>query len=306
LVLGTFLLGMANMFEGMLFTRAWLHAIWISMSAWSTGGFGPQSYNMGYYHSLIIEVFTMILFTIGSFNFALHWSVWTGDRREIYRNIEIVSFTITLTLIFSLGTYALMRLDALSGAIPFFRKAFYQIVSGHTTTGFMTIYGRQFVRQWGVLAMMVTTVAMAIGASAASTAGGFKGMRMGIIAKSFAADIRRLMLPESSVIVKKIHHVHDKVLRDGQIRAAMTIVLAFIFIHLISGVLGSLYGYPFVEALFDGVSAGSNTGLSAGVVAPAMPTVMKVWYVIIMWMGRLEFMAVFALAGFMIRVARGR
>ncbi len=170
----------------------------------------------------------------------------------------------------------------------------------------MTIYSRQFVRQWGVLAMMTTTIAMAIGGSAASTAGGFKGMRMGIIFKSVIADIRRLMLPESTVIVSKIHHVKEKVLTSAQIKAAMTIVLTYIFIYLTSGLLGSVYGYPFVEALFEGVSAGSNTGLSVGVASPAMPAAMKVFYVIAMWLGRLEFMAVFALAGFMIRVVRGK
>ena len=100
--------------------------------------------------------------------------------------------------------------------------------------------------------------------------------------------------------------IKEKVIGDTQIRAAMTIVLAFIFVYLVGGVLGSLYGYPFVEALFDGVSAGSNTGLSVGVTSPSMPTAMKVYYILVMWLGRLEFMAVFAMIGFVIRVARGK
>ncbi|MDP1809084.1 MAG: TrkH family potassium uptake protein [Actinomycetota bacterium] len=306
LVIGTVTIGGANWLEGMNPVRAFLHGVWVFMGAWSTGGFAPQSYNIGYYHSLAVEVLTMIMFIIGSFNFALHWSVWTGNRREIYRNIEIVSFMVTIFLTVSLGTYALMQVNALHGVVPFFRKAFYQIASGHTTTGFMTIYSRQFVRQWGVLAMIATTIAMAIGGSAASTAGGFKGMRMGIIAKSFLADIRRLMLPESSVIVKKIHHVKDTVLSDDQVRAAMAIVLAYIFIYLTGAVLGALYRYPFVEALFESVSAGSNSGLSVGITAPSMPTALKVYYIFAEWAGRLEFMAVFALTGFIIRVVKGK
>ena len=35
-----------------------------------------------YYHSLIYEIITVIIFIAGSFNFALHWAVWTGKRRE--------------------------------------------------------------------------------------------------------------------------------------------------------------------------------------------------------------------------------
>lgn len=306
LFFGTVLLSAANWVEGMSPVRSVLHGLWIYMSAWSTGGFAPQSYNVMYYHSLIIEVLTMIFFIIGSFNFALHWAVWNGNRREIYRNIEITSFAITLFVTFSLGVYGLMQIDALNGLLPFFRKAFYILASAHTATGLGTIYTRQFVRQWGELAMIATTIAMVIGGSAASTAGGLKGMRVGIMVKNFAADIRRLMLPESTVVVRSIHHIKKVIIDDKQVRAAMTVGIAFILMHLGGAVLGVIYGYRFVEALFESVSAGSTTGLSVGVTAPSMPAAMKIYYIFAMWAGRLEFMAVFALAGFAIRVARGK
>jgi hypothetical protein len=61
-----------------------------------------------------------------------------------------------------------------------FRKGFYQLISGHTTTGFMTIYAKQFYYEWGDIALFAITIAMMFGGSASSTAGGFKGMRTGI------------------------------------------------------------------------------------------------------------------------------
>jgi trk system potassium uptake protein len=306
LALGTVLLSAANFIEGMDPVRSVLHGLWIYMSSWSTGGFAPQSYSVLYYHSLMIETLTMVFFIIGSFNFALHWAVWTGNRREIYRNVEIISFVSTLFIIVSLGTYGLMQVEALSGTAAFFRTGFYQFASAHTATGLITIYSGQFVNQWGVLAMIASIIAMAIGGSAASTAGGIKGMRLGIIFKSFVTDIRRLMLPESTVVLQKIHHIKTLVIEDKQVRAAMTVMLAFIFMHLTGAILGTIYGYSFIEALFESVSAGSTSGLSVGITSPDMPALLKVYFILAMWAGRLEFVAVFALIGFVARIVRGR
>ena len=60
------------------------------------------------------------------------------------------------------------------------------------------------------------------------------------------------------------------------------------------------------EALFESVSASANVGLSMGVTAPSMPVVLKVTYILQMWLGRLEFVAVFALVGFVAAGVRGR
>ena len=100
------------------------------MAGWSTGGFAPQSLNLLYYHSLLVELITLVIFVIGSFNFALHYAVWTGNRREIYRNIEVRSFTITAllgTLMLSIG---FGKFGVYGSIGEFFRKGFYNLASG--------------------------------------------------------------------------------------------------------------------------------------------------------------------------------
>jgi trk system potassium uptake protein TrkH len=303
---GSLVLWVIAIREGMSLVRGFLHGVWVFMGAWSTGGFAPQSYNIGYYHSLPLEMVTMIIFIIGSFNFALHWAIWTGNRREIYRNIEVVSFFLTVMMTFTLVVVGLMRLGTYPDLMAVFRKGFYHLVSGHTTTGFMTIYSRELVRQWGDLAMLAIAIAMAIGASACSTAGGFKGLRVGIIFKALFQDIKKIVSPETAVIVQKFHHIRDIILEEKHVRGAMFIVLSFVGVHVTCTMLGVYYGYPAVQALFDAVSAGSNTGLSCGVVSPAMPSLMKIAFIAAMWMGRLEFMAIFALVGFIAAAVRGK
>ena len=306
LMVGSFFLWIAGMYLGMAPVRGLLHAVWIFMSSWSTGGFAPQSYNSFYYHSLLYEVITVPIFVIGSFNFALHWAVWTGKKTEIYRNIEIISFFTTAMIAMILTMAGLMELNVYPDIIALFRKMFYQVASAHTTTGLGTIYSRTFVRQWGTMAMLGITLAMAIGASACSTAGGFKGIRMGIIFKGVIQDVRRLISPESARIVEKWHHISTRLLDDATVRTAMLIVLSYVGIYALGTVAGVYYGYDLVQAMFDSVSAGSNSGLSCGVVSPTMPTFMKVVYIFQMWAGRLEFMSLFALAGYWVALFRGR
>lgn len=306
LLIGSATLWAVAVWLGQAPARGFLHAVWVFMGAWSTGGFAPQSYNIGYYHSGVLEAITAVIFIIGSFNFALHWAIWTGDRKEIRRNIEIVSFFITMTIVMILVTAGLMKLGVYPDVAAVFRKMFYQVASGHTTTGFATIYSREFVRQWGQLAMLGITIAMAIGASACSTGGGFKGIRMGIIFKGLVQDIRRVIMPDSAKVVQKWHHIRDRILDDGTVRTAMIIVLSYVGIYALGTVVGTYYGYDLVSAMFDAVSAGSNTGLSCGVTSPHMPAVMKVVYIFEMWAGRLEFMSLFAFAGYLISLVRGR
>ncbi len=306
LAVGSITLGIIMICSGMSTVRGILHGIWVFMGAWSTGGFAPQSFNIGYYHSFLFEIVVIVLIMVGSFNFALHWAIWTGNRREIYKNIEIISFCVTITIALFITTVGLMRLDVYPELMALFRKGFFHIASGHTGTGFMTVQVRAFVSQWGEMAMLGVIMAMAIGGSACSTAGGFKGLRIGIIFKALIHDIKKILTPETAVVVEKFHHIKDTVLSEKHIRGAMLIVISFIASYALATIVGVYFGYPLIEALFDSVSAGSNTGLSCGVTSPSMPMPMKLVYIMVMWMGRLEFMSIFALIGFIVAAVRGK
>jgi trk system potassium uptake protein TrkH len=306
LVIGSAALWAVGMNMGQSPVRAFFHAVWVFMGSWSTGGFAPQSYNILYYHSLGYEIICAVVFIVGSFNFALHWAVWTGKKSEIRKNIEIISFFITMTVAMLITTAGLTKLGVYPDIAAGFRKMFFQVSSAHTTTGFGTIYSRTFVVQWGPLAMIGITLAMAIGASACSTAGGFKGIRMGLIFKSMIQTIRRLISPESAYVVKKWHHVTTRILDEPAVHSAMLIVIFYILTYAAGAIIGVFYGYEPLQALFDSVSAGSNTGLSCGVTSPAMPAFLKIVYIVEMWAGRLEFMSLFALGGYIIALFRGR
>jgi len=304
--IGTLFLGVRGMMLGQGPVRAFFHGLWVFMGAWSTGGFAPQSYNTFWFHDIGYEVICIVIMIAGSFNFALHWAMWTGKRDEIRKNVETISFFVTLSVTTMVATFFLAKANVYPDAMSLFRKVFYQLASGHTTTGFSTIYARAFVTQWGPVGLIATTVAMAIGASACSTGGGIKGIRMGVISKGILQDIRKMISPESAVIMQKYHHIRDTWLSDSMVRGAMTVTIAYVTLYGVATIIGTLYGYPLDQSAFEAVSAASNTGLSCGITAPSMPELMKVTYILGMWLGRLEFMSVFALVGYGYAVVRGK
>lgn len=306
LVIGSAFLWAFLLQQGMPTGRGFLHSVWLFMGAWSTGGFAPQNLNLLYYHSFIIELLTMVIFVIGSFNFVLHYSVWTRKRTEILKNIEIRSFAITAAITTFVLAIGFSKFQVYTTLTEFFRKGFYNLISGHTTTGNATVFATSIYREFGFIAMWGITLAMAIGASACSTGGGFKGLRVGIFTKSLWGDVKSTISPESAVIREKVHHVKDIWLDEPLVKVTMLILISYVVLYFVGGLLGILYGYEPSVAFFEGVSAGSNTGLSAGLTTPLMPALMKVYYIFAMWAGRLEFMSIFALFGTAVALIRGR
>jgi trk system potassium uptake protein TrkH len=298
LAVGTIALWINGMFIGIKPVSAFFHGLFIFMSAWSTGGFAPMTQNILYYHSMSYEILTIIFFIIGSFNFGLHYAVWSGNRKEIFKNIETQSFFITATLLSFFVALGLSKLNVYPNAVGIFRKGVYNLLSAHTTTGFANVYARQFFLEWGDFSVLMMIIAMLIGGSACSTAGGFKGLRVGLVFKGIVADVKKLLGSERKVSIFKYHYMKDNILEEGVVKSAAFIIICYMVLFLIGVGMGTYYGYPILSSAFEAASATGNVGLSIGVTAPSMPTGLKIYYIIAMYLGRLEFMSIFVLIGF--------
>lgn len=298
LLIGTIALWINGMFIGLKPVSAFFHGMFIFMSAWSTGGFAPMSQNMMYYHSFSYEIVTILFFIIGSFNFGLHYAIWQGNRKEIVKNIETQSFFITATLSSFFIVLGLNKLGVYKDAISMFRRGVYNLLSAHTTTGFGNVYARQFALEWGDFGILIMVIAMLIGGSACSTAGGFKGLRVGVVFKGIVCEIKKLLSSERKVTKFKFHHIKDQILEDGIIKSSAIIIICYIILFAVGTALGSYYGYPISSAAFEAASVTGNVGLSIGVTSISTPAPLKIYYIIAMYLGRLEFLSVFALIGF--------
>jgi trk system potassium uptake protein TrkH len=306
LTLGTLALGITGVFNGMKPINAFFHGACIFMAAFDTGGFAPQSQSILYYHSLPYEIITIAIMVLGAINFKLHYHIWMGNRKEIFKNIETATFFITIMIAFSIVAVGLTQIGSYPKAILLFRKGFYQLISGHTGTGFMTIYAPQFINDWNHLSLVGVICAMALGGAACSTTGAIKMLRIGIIFKALKEDLKRIILPERAIVVERFHHIKEIFLEDKQVRSALLITLAYLVLYGLGAWAGMHFGYSFIDSLFESTSAAANVGLSCGVTSVTMPAMLKVTYIFQMWAGRLEFMSVFTLIGFLVAAIKGK
>ncbi len=284
--------------------RALFHGVTIFMAAFDTGGFAPQSTSIGYYHSGVFEAVTAVLMVAGAISFGLHFALWRG-RRRVINDLEVRTIvstflgTLVLTLAGLAGGGAFVSLSGLG------RQGFFQVLSAHTGTGFATIPSLELA-SWGGLAFGGMAIAMALGGMGSSTAGGVKSLRIGLTIKALSSQVRQVLLPEGAVISTRYWHHGRKQLNADLIQAVMGVSLLYVALYLLGTGVGLIYHLPLQSALFESVSAGANVGLSVGITDPSMPAVLKLVYVFQMWAGRLEFVAIFALFGFLISLVKGK
>ncbi len=301
---GTVALGIHNLVRGMEPLRSLFHAFWIVIAAYDTGGFAPQSTSALYYHSWVFEGLTVMLMLAGTLNFSLHAAVWRGGGRELLKDIETRTLAISIFLLSLLAAFGLSADGVFTGPSEVVRKGLYHVISAHTGTGHQTLYASEWLGGFSELAWIGVVIAMALGGGASSTAGGIKALRVGLLFKTLLHNIREAVSPRSAIVQSRYRHIRDKVLTPELTMTILIVFTSYIVSYVTGAIIGVAYGYPFQAALFESVSATANVGLSMGVTSPYMETGLKLFYILQMWIGRLEFIAVLALVGHLINAMR--
>ncbi len=306
LVVGVAVLGViAWLVLGFGIERSLFHALMVFFAAFDTGGFAPQSTSIGYYHSVVFEAFTSILMVAGAMSFGVHFALWKGRRRATFGNLETRTILSTFGAILVLTMIGLAATGAYASVAGLTRQGYFQVLSAHTGTGFATISSTELAG-WGGLAFAGIAIAMGLGGMASSTAGGIKSLRIALAVKTLTIQVKEMLLPERAVVSRVYYQSGRRRLTDDVSRSVMAISLLFITLYIGGAIVGVAYGVPLEQALFESISAGASVGLSVGVTDPGMPVLLKLTYLFQMWAGRLEFVAVFALAGFVFAWLRGR
>lgn len=303
--LGTLALFAVNTYLGMSVVRGAIHAFWLSIAAYDTGGFAPQSQNAMYYHSYLFEVVLLFLMLAGTLNFNLHAQVWRGDRAELWRNIETRVLAGNILILSAIVAFGMGALAGTPGIPEVLRKGVFHIVSAHSGTGHQTVYPVQWIRDLGGGTFVAVILAMAAGGAVSSTAGGIKALRIGLILKSVVQHVKSAVSPRSAVTQVRYHHLREVILSPETAAAASLVFIMYTVTYITGGLIGSAYGYGAAEALFESVSATANVGLSTGITSAAMPFGLKLLYIVQMWAGRLEFLAVLVVIAQLVMAVRG-
>ena len=288
LVIGSTSLWFVLFKEGFPLWRSLIYSLCIFMACFDTGGFTPFSQNISYFHSFYVEIICALFMILGATNFALRFAIWRGDRKEFFKNIEVRTFLFNMVILFLLISLFLPYKN------PFrvFREGFFLLLSAHTGTGFSTVMPQAFFENWQVLSILFITLAMSFGGGICSTTGGIKLLRIGVIFKSISLYIRQAISSPHAYLSSRFHHLKDNLLEDVFVKGAFVITFLYLASFIIGTCAGVFFGYDLLASFFESVSSTCNVGLSSGITNPYMPNLLKVIYILQMWLGRLEFVAV--------------
>lgn len=295
IVAGTVIFLVICLALGMEPVRAFFNGLWLSVASFNTGGMTAMSTGILYYHCGVLEVVAMVLIVMGSINFTLHSEVWRGRIEQFFRDIEVRTLAVWLTVIACTFVATLCASGTYSDLPTLLRRAVFTVIATFSSTGFQTISTNQLTTVIPSGALLILVFCMAVGGSSGSTTGGIKMMRVGILAKETVAYVKDLLAPPSARQAVTYYHVGKRRIDVGLVRANLAVLLLYGIAFLITTIVTLAYGYDAATSMFEAVSMTSNIGMSVGIISPGMPEVLKVLYIFDMWAGRLEFVTLIAL-----------
>jgi trk system potassium uptake protein len=270
-----------------------------SLTTLSTGGFSTYDASIlhfgqaGYRHYKAIEYVITIFMFFGGVSFLLHFKLFSGGYREVFRNTEFKWYCLitgVAVLLILTNRWVQMGGIARSELSGDFRSTIFTVVSIITTTGFGTVdINDPF---FPFFAKQIFLILMLIGGSVGSTSGGIKVLRIVVFAKLFRNQIRRLRLPRkavSEVIVDR------SIFPEFEIKRISGLFIGWLFLIMIGGFITALFTELDSWQAFSGMfSAVGNIGPCYFSVAEmaALPAIVKLTYIFGMLAGRLEILPV--------------
>ncbi len=274
---------------------ALLNAFWVAACSFATIGVSGHSAGIVFYHSWGLEGVACVCMLLGAVSFLLYGDLWKGVLQHVFRDLELRAYAAWIVVLCVLLMSALASAGFFDGVPSALRRGLFTLCSAVTNTGFSTLYPSQVLYAMSSGALFVFILGMCVGGCAQSTSGGIKVFRIAIIAKSIVQTVRDA-LTSDRVRARTFYYRHGRrLLAPEVVSGAMTITMLYLCAYVIGAVAGILLGYDARPAMVESVSAATNSGLTLGVTAASMPTSLKVVYILEMWLGRLEFLTIFAL-----------
>ena len=268
---------------------SWLEALCTAFGTAGTGGFGVKNDSLAGYSPYIQNVTTVFMFLFG-INFSIYYLLLLKEFRGVFKDEELRMY-LGLALVSTILIVANIR--PLYGTLEeTIRHAAFQVSTIMTTTGYATTD----FDLWPSFSKAILMMLMVIGASAGSTGGGFKCIRVLLLFKNLRRNIRQILNPQKVMVVRSNGKaVDEKVLSNTNAYLA-----AYVVIIIISTLLISLDGFSF-ETNFSAVLACfNNIGPGMAAVGPtcnfaAYSVFSKIILSVNMLAGRLEIFPILVL-----------
>ncbi len=268
-----------------------LDAVNHAFTTMATGGFSTRNASVGAYGNWMIEVAITIFMFLAGMNFALHFQWLRGRFDEVRRDSELRFFLGITTVATLLLTFDLVR-NSQAGVFDALRLGAFQSLTMITTTGFATAD----FDLWPSFSRSLLFMLMFVGGCAGSTGGSVKVVRMMIVAKKMAIDLKRLIQPHAVLPVR----IGRRAVPDEVVTSVTTFFILFLTLFAFGGLALSLMGLDLVTAYSASAACLGNIGPGFADVGPTknfafMAPPAKLLLTGMMIVGRLELYTVLVL-----------
>lgn len=274
-------------FGGMDFFDSICHAF----TTMATGGFSTKANSVAYWDSAYIQYIIIIFMFIAGTNFGLVHTAIKGNWRKLIQDNEFqLYFFIAAisSIIIGIGLYFSGWADVSKSM----RDAIFQVVTLMTTTGFATAD----YLLWPPLLGLILFLLFFIGASAGSTSGGFKVVRVYMLFKNSFIELKRIIHPNGIINVK----YNGKTVHPSMMSGIMGFAILYLIIFTIGSLVMTLFTEDIITACSAVATSMSNVGPGFGSIGPMytfahLNCFAKIFLAVLMLVGRLEIFTVMVL-----------
>ena len=264
-------------------------AVCTALGTAGTGGFGVKNDSLASYSPYIQNVTTVFMFLFG-INFSIYYLLLLKEFRGIIKDEELrmylgIAFVSIVLIVLNIRPLY----DTLEETI---RHAAFQVSSIMTTTGYATTD----FDLWPSFSKAILLALMIVGASAGSTGGGMKCIRVLLLFKILRRNIRQILNPQKVMVVRN----NGKAVDEKVLSNANAYLAAYMVIMVLSTLLISLDGFNFETNLTAVMACFNNIGPGMAAVGPtcnfaAYSAFSKIVLSVDMLAGRLEIFPILVL-----------
>lgn len=247
-----------------------------------TGGFGVRNDSLASYSPYIQNVISVYMALFGV-NFSVYYLLLIKQVKSVLKNEELRLY---LGIMFGAIVLICINVAAMfETGEALVRHVTFSVISVMTTTGFATTD----FNLWPEFSHTILVILMILGASASSTGGGLKSIRVLILFKNLKNVVHKMLHPHS---VKRIK-VDGKTVEEPLIQGVNTYTVIYFALIFLSVLLISVDNFSMETNLTAVLSSFNNIGPGLGDVGPtgnfsAFSSFSKVILCFDMLFGRLE------------------
>lgn len=256
-----------------------------------TGGFSTKNASIAHFNSVYIDTVVIFFMLMAGINFSLHYQFLRGKTLAFCQDSECRFFLGAVLVLIAVVTFNVYG-SVYETAGQAFRYGAFQVVSIVTTTGYATAD----FELWPSMSQLILLLCMFLGASAGSTGGGMKCLRVMLYLKYCYKELFSLIHPRA---VKRIK-IGGETVPEDVIRSVLGFMGLYVGLFAVSSVLLAGMGVDFITAIAAVAATIGNIGPGLGMVGPTenfaqIPYLGKWLLIWCMLLGRLEIYTVFIL-----------